>query len=218
MHSARCRTSCGLKRCSSPFGRHIHCLPPREGWRGPHHVGKMRCGVMPRIQVHAGKTKVWNRAGVRPEHCDFLERRAHLAVERARVWRGGLRQNAASKSWGHLEHPEFVEHQLQAVRQHQQIFLDRIPSIPDVQSAWALLLANYFIRVVPPDDSHSFAVAHDNVLWRCFCAVLRVGRVVFGDRSGRSFIASHFRWHWPPQCRPHCDSGLLGQLGGTLQR
>ena len=23
------------------------------------------------IQVHAGKTKVWNRAGVRPEACDF---------------------------------------------------------------------------------------------------------------------------------------------------
>ena len=53
---------------------------------------------------------------------------------------------------------------------HQQTLLDRIPSIPDVQSAWALLLhcattrANYFIRVVPPDDSHSFAVSHDNAL------------------------------------------------------
>ena len=40
------------------------------------------------IQVHAGKTKVWNRAGMRPEACDFLERRAQLVVER-QVWRGG---------------------------------------------------------------------------------------------------------------------------------
>ena len=38
-----------------------------------------------RIQVYAGKTKVWYRASVRPEACDFLERRAYLAVERARM-------------------------------------------------------------------------------------------------------------------------------------
>ena len=54
-----------------------------------------------RIQVHAGRTKVWNRAGFTPVVCDFFERRTHLAVERARVWRGELeqrRENVASKS------------------------------------------------------------------------------------------------------------------------
>ena len=40
--------------------------------------------------VHAGKTKIWNRAGVRPEACDFLERRARLVLGGVRVWRGVL--------------------------------------------------------------------------------------------------------------------------------
>ena len=42
------------------------------------------------IQVHAGKTKIWNRASVRPKACNFLERRARLVLKGARVWRGGL--------------------------------------------------------------------------------------------------------------------------------
>ena len=40
--------------------------------------------------LHAGITKMWNRAGIRPEACDFLERRAQLFSEQQpRVWRGG---------------------------------------------------------------------------------------------------------------------------------
>ena len=80
-----------------------------------------------------------------------------LAVEGARVWRGGLETDARERGIKILEtplgHPEFVAHQLQKVRQHQQTLLDRIPSLPDVQSAWALLLhcatarANCFIRL-----------------------------------------------------------------------
>ena len=47
----------------------------------------------------------------------------------------------------------------------------------DVQSAWALLLhcgpahANYFLRVIPPDRLQRYAADHDEVLWRCLCAV-----------------------------------------------
>ena len=137
-----------------------------------------------RIQVHAGKTKVWNRAGVRPEACDFLERRAQLVVESARVWRGG--DEAGTVAQGikilgmPLGHPDFVHNQLQHVREHQQTLLGRIPLVPDVQSCWALLLhcvaarANYFIRVVPPELSAEFATSHDNALWMCLSRVLDV--------------------------------------------
>ena len=109
--------------------------------------------------VHAGKTKVWNRAGTRPEACDFLERRAQLVSEQQpRVWRGGDDVPPVERGVKILDtplgHPEYVSHQLRVVREHQQVLLDRIPDLPDVQSAWALLLhcsaarANYFIRVV----------------------------------------------------------------------
>ena len=114
---------------------HVVCRPGRVGV--VHTMLENALWGHARIQVHAGKTKVWNRAGVRPEACDFLERRAHLAVERARVWRGGLETEARERGMKVLGtpvgHPEFVEHQLQAVRQHQHTLLDR---------------ANYFTRVV----------------------------------------------------------------------
>ena len=76
------------------------------------------------------------------------------------------------------------------VRQHQQTLLDRIPSLPDVQSAWALLLhcaaakANYFIRVVPPDPQSRWPVVTrcGNVSVPCFgpwrtCARVALGRL-----------------------------------------
>ena len=40
------------------------------------------------IQVHVGKTEIWNRAGNRPVICDALERMAQQVDPRARVWRG----------------------------------------------------------------------------------------------------------------------------------
>ena len=139
-----------------------------------------------RIQVHAGKTMVWNRAGTRPEACDFLERRAQLVSEQqARVWRGGddvLSVERGVKILGTpLGNPECVSHQLRVVREHQQVLLDRIPDLPDVQSAWALFVValrgcpcNCFIRVVPPELSQEFANSHDEALWRCLSAVLGV--------------------------------------------
>ena len=71
--------------------------------------------------------------------------------------------NEASKFMGH--------------RWARQTLLNRIPAFRDVQSAWALLLhcgaarANYFLRVIPPDRSQRYATDHDEVLWRCLCAV-----------------------------------------------
>ena len=40
------------------------------------------------IRIHVGKTKVWNKAGVRPQICDVLERMARDNDPSARVWRG----------------------------------------------------------------------------------------------------------------------------------
>ena len=136
------------------------------------------------IRVHAGKTKIFNRAGERPEACDHLERIARTVSEEARVWRGAAdipEVERGIKVLGTpLGHPVFVQHQLARVRAHQQVLLDRIPAIPDVQSAWALLShcaaarTTYFIRVVPPECVSNFARSHDTALWECLCRMLGV--------------------------------------------
>ena len=159
---------------------HVVCSPARVGV--VHTLLENALWGHACIQVHAGKTKVWNRAGMRPEACDFLERRAQLVVERARVWRGGDEAGTAEQGikilGTPLGHPDFVQNQLQHVREHHQTLLDRIPLVPDVQSCWALLLhcaaarASYFIRVVPPELSEEFATSHDNALWMCLSRVL----------------------------------------------
>ena len=158
--------------------------------------------VHARIRMHAGKTKIFNRAGERPEACDHLERIARTVSEEARVWRGGAdipEVERGIKVLGTpLGHPVFVQHQLARVRAHQQVLLDRIPAIPDVQSAWALLShcaaarATYFIRVVPPECASSFAS-----LTTQHCGSVCAGCWVFHQIRAKVPRALHrnFLWH-----------------------
>ena len=65
-------------------------------------------------------------------------------------------------------------------KKKQYIFLQRIPSVPDLRSAWLLLLhcasprASYLLRVLPPDQVLRYAQVHDGRLWQCFCALLGI--------------------------------------------
>ena len=91
-----------------------------------------------RIRVHGGKTQVWNSGGVRPEFCDVLGRIAQIADPEARVWKGsgvpttdqGIRVLGTP-----LGHADYVETQLR-----ERLDDHHIPEVPDLQSAWALLL------------------------------------------------------------------------------
>ena len=66
--------------------------------------------------------------------------------------------------------------------EEHNVLLEWIPSVPDVQSSWAILLhcanarANYALRVVRPDLARHFAQAHDEGLWGCLCAIVSVGK------------------------------------------
>ena len=59
-----------------------------------------------------------------------------------------------------------------------ETLLERIPTLSDVQSAWALLLhcanarATYLLRVVRLEMVHRFAEGHDHGLWRCLSTIL----------------------------------------------
>ena len=74
-----------------------------------------------------------------------------------------------------LGHPSFVEAQLT----EQRTFLERIPEVEDLQSAWSLLVhsasmrANCLLRVVE-QSVVNYAGAHDDGMWRCFCRILRI--------------------------------------------
>ena len=127
---------------------------------------------------------MWNRSGNRPAGCDVLDRAARaLDPEFTTVWRGGgepVHQGVVILGTP-LGHEDFVRAQLEHIVEEHNVLLERIPSVPDVQSAWALLLhcanarANYALRVVRPDLARQFAQAHDAGLWRCLCAIVRVG-------------------------------------------
>ena len=134
------------------------------------------------IQMNAGKTQIWNRCGERPEVCNVLERVARASNHRAIVWRGSQLPSEMQgiKMLGTpLGHPDFVARHLEGVLEEQRVFLSRIPLVNDIQSAWLLLLhcanarANYQIRSVTPEGVETYAQAHDDRIWQCFCELLK---------------------------------------------
>ena len=92
----------------------------------------------------ARRRAVWNREGVRPTVCDVLERIAVAADPAARVWRGSGHTHLPEVQQGvkvlgtPLGHPSFVEAHLLKLTE-QRTFLERIPEVQDLQSAWSLL-------------------------------------------------------------------------------
>ena len=114
-----------------------------------------------RIRVHGGKTHVWNQAGQKPDVCEAMQRIAEVSNPRAQVWRGsevpssmqGIRVLGTP-----LGHPDYVATHLEEIRRKHDVLFEAIPTVPDVQSAWLLLLhcasagANSLLHVVRGRD------------------------------------------------------------------
>ena len=96
-----------------------------------------------------------------------------------------------------------------------QTLLDRIPEVPDVQSAWLLLSycaaarANFFLRSVDPDESEEFAQAHDEGVWRCFSRIMGLSPSC-DARIQASLPRRRFGF---AECHAVQASSPLGQLG-----
>ena len=136
-----------------------------------------------RIQVHLGKTQVWNRGGHYPPGCTQLQAAAQVVDLNARVWCGdgelevqGLRVLGIP-----IGNPAFVRSELRKKSVLHSVLLDRIPVVQDLQSAWLLLLycantrANYWLRGVPPEDVAQFASDHDVATQSCLSQLLGAG-------------------------------------------
>ena len=140
----------------------VHGALREELWR---HAG---------IRVHNGKTQLWNRSGRRPAGADEMEAEARQVDPLARVWRGCAGLPAEERGVEVLGTPlgslEFVQARLRAKLSEHESLLERIPAVPDLQSAWVLLSycaaarANYALRSIRPELTEEFAGEHGNAM------------------------------------------------------
>ena len=168
------------------------CRPERVG--AAHSLLERHLWGHIRISVHARKAKVWNWSGVFPPACVALQHAAKLGCPTAIVWRRDSRLSAHQQGFKvlvvHFGHPDFVRRFLECKIADHSVLLERIPEVPDTQSAWLLLSfcaaarANFLLRRVNPDHAEQFAAAHDHGVWHCFSRILQIFPIV-GLKSNR---------------------------------
>ena len=99
------------------------------------------------------------------------------------------------------------------------MLLEAIPTVPDVQSAWLLLLhcasarANYLLRVVRPEWVEQFALSHDESVWSCLCTFVRISAYLGQEHEDCLHVASLVGWLGLAQRPEDVCGGILGQLG-----
>ena len=99
------------------------------------------------IRLNAGKTRVWNRAGIQPPNMDDLGEDV-WSPEGIKVLGSPIGSEAFVQA--------FTERRLDS----EQRLWNAIPSIPDLQCAWQLLLqcagprCNHLLRTILPNQRH----------------------------------------------------------------
>ena len=117
------------------------------------------------ICLHLGKTKVWNKVGVEPEHI-------HTMGENAWQPSGTMVLGTPIGS------EQFVSEKLQDRINKERRLWQAIPNVPDLQCGWQILLqsanprANHTLRTLPLAMSADYALAHDEGLWETARALL----------------------------------------------
>ena len=128
------------------------------------------------IQLHAGKTRVWNRA---PNIHDLGEG----------VWSPEGIKILASPIGSEAFVQAFTERRLEAERR----LWNAIPSVPDLQCAWQLLLqcagprCNHLLRTAPSSQSAAYAAGHGACMHQTMVALLGT---LPGDQE-RTTVAHH---------------------------
>ena len=124
------------------------------------------------IQTNLGKLHAWCRGGG--------EGPADLAGLGPEIW---MSNHPSSKNGliilgAPLGHPDFVAEHATSRMAEENRLLQKLPDLPDLQTAWALLFysavprANHLLRVLPPSLSHQYAADHDTSIWHTLCAIL----------------------------------------------
>ena len=117
------------------------------------------------IQLHTGKTRVWNRASVCPEGM------VELGPE---VWNSeGVKVLGTP-----VGSTRFVEEVVNKRLEEEAKLWEAIPTVPDLQAAWQILLqcagprCHHMLRTLPPSQSEEYAQAHDAGMLRVMDTLL----------------------------------------------
>ena len=120
---------------------------------------------------------VWNASGTVPPGITALS-------QSEAVWVGGRDQPRAQRGLRVLGLPvgtdEYIQAELSRLHAKQQPLVEAIPTIPDLQTSWRLLLycasprAHYALRGLRPDLTRDFAAAHDQSIQQCLAQLLQL--------------------------------------------
>ena len=140
--------------------------------------------VHSRIQIHIGKTQLWNKGKVPPPVWETLTAHAWRSDPDAIVWRDDRTlpedQQGVKVLGTPLGSPEFVRARLLELSASHQRLVDKIPLVSDFKSAWLLLLfcaasrPNCILRVLHPEATREFATLNDTAMRRCAETLLDV--------------------------------------------
>ena len=185
------------------------------------------------IEVHLGKTRIWNAAGEEPAGTSALQ-----GPGGADVWVGAWTLPPERRGLVVLGtpvgHANFVQDYLQQKRAEHQRLLDRILCVPDLQAAWLLLLFwPGWVCCSCAERSCPWCTAASACVRRIASALRRIGHP--GPTASR-FGASAGAWGGPTGCAerrrrraavcgPSCSGGTAAPVGvhqahvaGTLGR
>ena len=90
----------------------------------------------------------------------------------------------------------FVEECIRKRERDEETVLEGVVRMPDLQCAWQMLTkccsprANYLLRTLPPSESASYAVRHDERLWRAAVQLLRAEDLNRAARDTGRLIAN----------------------------
>eukprot|EP00439_Symbiodinium_sp_Y106_P004235 s3589_g1.t1 len=143
------------------------------------------------IDVHLGKTRVWNSTREQPPG---LAEVLPAAPGEAPVWVGDHSLRPEQQGFLVLGTPfgseAFKKEALRNKALNHGRLLDRIPSLPDLQSGWLLLLlcaaprCNYLLPSLAPSLTDEFARSHDEGVARCLADLLANDAPVRIDEIG----------------------------------
>ena len=176
-----------------------------------------------RIQVHLGKTQVWNRGGIEPAGMDGLTRAARLVKPDAIVWKGDPQlpplQQGLKVLGVPLGQPEFIKEFLQRKSGELATLFERIPWVNDPQAAYLLLPPHvrvYSSQFLVESDQSRFdrGVCHAPRR-RCVEMLVHNPRYAIGSRGceGPRFIVLLLWRFGVSECPPAASSSPFRQLG-----
>ena len=133
------------------------------------------------IELHQGKTKTWNRAGVVPDN---------IGEVRDDAWH----PEGITMLGTPVGSEQYISRKMEERVAKERELWSAIPIVPDLQCSWQLLLqsanprANHTMRTMPPSQSSVCCRAHDEGVWET--AKRQLGHVPAEDEEEAGSIST----------------------------